>query len=85
MTPAVVPVSRRQLIPLLVFPFFTGLFILYNEMFKSSTSCFLNLLAILIGIMLWTGKGFEVRQFFARNYAEEAAAIHGIRSARRLT
>lgn len=29
----------------------------------------------LIGVMLWTGTGFEVRQFFARHYAEEAAAI----------
>ncbi len=29
----------------------------------------------LIGIMVWTDDGFLVRQFFARNYAEEAAVI----------
>jgi len=29
----------------------------------------------LIGIMVWEGDAFEVRQFFARNYAEEAAVI----------
>jgi uncharacterized protein YprB with RNaseH-like and TPR domain len=29
----------------------------------------------LIGIMVWDGDGFTVRQFFARNYAEEAATI----------
>ena len=29
----------------------------------------------LIGIMLWHGSGFEVRQFLARDYAEEAAVV----------
>ena len=29
----------------------------------------------LIGIMIWTGNAFEIQQFFARNYAEEAAVI----------
>lgn len=29
----------------------------------------------LIGVMVWEGSGFVVRQFFARNYAEEAATI----------
>ena len=29
----------------------------------------------LIGAMSWDGRGFTVRQFFARNYAEEAAVI----------
>ena len=29
----------------------------------------------LIGIMLWNGDGLEVRQFFARNYAEERAVL----------
>jgi uncharacterized protein YprB with RNaseH-like and TPR domain len=29
----------------------------------------------LIGIMVWEGDGFETRQFFARDYAEEAAVI----------
>ena len=29
----------------------------------------------LIGIMFWESEGFEVRQFLARNYAEEAAVI----------
>ncbi|MDP6524608.1 MAG: ribonuclease H-like domain-containing protein [Kiritimatiellia bacterium] len=29
----------------------------------------------LIGVMLWQNGGFEVRQFFARNYAEEAGVI----------
>jgi uncharacterized protein YprB with RNaseH-like and TPR domain len=29
----------------------------------------------LIGIMVWNGNGFEIQQFFARNYAEESAVI----------
>jgi len=29
----------------------------------------------LIGMMVWDGEGLEVRQYFARNYAEEAAVI----------
>ncbi len=29
----------------------------------------------LIGIMVWEGDGFEVQQYLARNYAEEAAVI----------
>jgi uncharacterized protein YprB with RNaseH-like and TPR domain len=29
----------------------------------------------LIGIMIWNGSSFEIQQFFARNYAEEAAVI----------
>ena len=29
----------------------------------------------LIGIMIWNGNAFEIQQFFARNYAEEAAVI----------
>jgi len=29
----------------------------------------------LIGIMVWDGGGFEVRQYFARHYAEEAAIV----------
>ena len=29
----------------------------------------------LIGIMVWNGNAFEIQQFFARNYAEEAAVI----------
>ena len=29
----------------------------------------------LIGTMVWSGEGFEVRQFFARNYAEERGVI----------
>ncbi|MBD3321680.1 MAG: hypothetical protein GF350_11350 [Chitinivibrionales bacterium] len=29
----------------------------------------------LIGIMIWNDTGFEVKQFFARNYSEEAAVI----------
>ncbi|MFC1462259.1 ribonuclease H-like domain-containing protein [Verrucomicrobiota bacterium] len=29
----------------------------------------------LIGIMVWEGDGFETRQFFARDYAEESAVI----------
>lgn len=29
----------------------------------------------LIGTMLWTPDGFEIRQFFARNYAEERAVL----------
>jgi len=29
----------------------------------------------LIGVMLWEDGGFQVRQYFARNYAEEAAVI----------
>lgn len=29
----------------------------------------------LVGVMLWQGNGFEVRQYLARNYAEEAAVI----------
>jgi len=30
----------------------------------------------LVGIMVWEGEGFAIRQFLARNYAEEAAVIH---------
>jgi len=29
----------------------------------------------LIGVMVWKGDGFETRQFFARDYAEEASVI----------
>jgi uncharacterized protein YprB with RNaseH-like and TPR domain len=29
----------------------------------------------LIGIMIWNGSAFEIQQFFARNYAEEAAVV----------
>jgi uncharacterized protein YprB with RNaseH-like and TPR domain len=29
----------------------------------------------LIGIMIWNGSVFEIQQFFARNYAEEAAVV----------
>ncbi|MBD3345302.1 MAG: hypothetical protein GF401_09595 [Chitinivibrionales bacterium] len=30
----------------------------------------------LIGVMVWTRGGFEVQQFFARDYSEEVAVIH---------
>jgi len=30
----------------------------------------------LIGVMVWDAGGFEVQQYLARNYAEEAAVIH---------
>ena len=29
----------------------------------------------LVGIMVWEGEGFAIRQFLARNYAEEAAVV----------
>ncbi len=34
-----------------------------------------NSALFLIGAMVWNGDGFEVRQYFARNYAEERAVI----------
>jgi uncharacterized protein YprB with RNaseH-like and TPR domain len=34
-----------------------------------------NAPVFLIGVMLWAQNGFEVRQYLARNYAEEAAVI----------
>ncbi|MDP7143773.1 MAG: ribonuclease H-like domain-containing protein [Pseudomonadales bacterium] len=34
-----------------------------------------NSALFLIGTMLWHGGGFEVRQFFARNYAEERGVV----------
>ncbi len=45
-------------------------------MFMDIETCGLgNTPVFLIGVMVWEERGFEVRQFFARNYAEEVAII----------
>ncbi len=53
-----------------------GSVVVHDFMFVDiETTGFAGSPLFLIGVMLWDEHGFEVRQFFARDYAEEAAVI----------